>query len=332
MKNNKFLLIFVILAIVSVGLFFGIKGLIIQRNPVETIDHDEHEETADHEGHGHNEDIVSLTDEALELAGIKSDIAKIGRINKIIEFPGEIGFNEDKVVHITPRFGGVASKVLKKLGDYVNKNEELAIVESNESMSSYTLRAPMSGWIIEKHISNGEFVGEEESIYVIANLSDVWVNLSVYPKDAEYIRLKQKVKLECIGKDIKAEGVISYISRSYSDDTRRLTARVVLHNPEGKWNPGMFVKAIIAVESAEDKVVVVNNAIQIVNQKPAVFVVVSKNEFEPVNVVVGERGEELVEIISTEIKPGDRYVSEGAFEIKAHLVTSSLGAHAGHGH
>jgi cobalt-zinc-cadmium efflux system membrane fusion protein len=243
-----------------------------------------------------------------------------------------VGFNEDHVVHITPRFGGIATKVLKKLGQHVRKDEELAIIESNESMAPYALRSPMSGWIIEKHISNGEFVGEETSIYVIADLSDVWVNLAVYPKDSRHIEMGQRVTLESVANDLHAEGVISYIGRAYNEDTRRLTARLTLPNPAGAWKPGMFVKGTIAVESTDDRIVVDRDAIQIVNQKPTVFIVKGKNEYEPTHVVTGESDERLIEIVSGDIRLGDHYVARGAFDIKAHLVTGSMDAHAGHGH
>jgi cobalt-zinc-cadmium efflux system membrane fusion protein len=350
MKNKTIFHAAGIMVIITASLFFGIQGCAPQRNAEkeehsahEEHEHHEHDTDAahaqqdeadhdEHQGHDHGEDIVSLPEEALELAGIEVDSVKLGRISWTLELPGEVGFNEDRVVHITPRFGGIATKVLKKLGQRVLKDEELAIIESNESMSPYTLRSPMSGWIIEKHISNGEFVSEETSIYVIADLSDVWVNLAAYPKDAQHIEQGQRVSLESIANDLRADGVISYIGHVYSNETRRLTARVRLPNPDGFWKPGMFVKGTIAVESSARKVVLAREAIQIVNQKPTVFIVKGKNEFEPVHVVTGESDERLIEIVGGNIELGDRYVARGAFDIKAHLVTGSLDAHAGHGH
>jgi len=339
-----------VLAVIAASLIFGMTGCAPQRN-VEKEEHSAHEEYEHHEhdadpahdphdesdhdehqGDDHGEDILSLTDEALELAGIEIDTVRLGRINRTLELPGEVGFNEDRVVHITPRFSGITTKVLKKLGQRVLKDEELAIIESNESMAPYTLRSPMSGWIIEKHISNGEFVNEETSIYVIADLSDVWVNLAVYSMDAQYIEQGQRVALENIANDLRAEGAISYIGHVYSEETRRLTARVGLPNPDGLWKPGMFVKGTIDIESPAGKVVVAREAIQIVNQEPTVFLVKGKNEFEPVHVVTGDSDERLVEIVSGDIEIGDRYVAQGAFDIKAHLVTGSMDAHAGHGH
>ncbi|MFC1683258.1 efflux RND transporter periplasmic adaptor subunit [Candidatus Zixiibacteriota bacterium] len=350
MKGKTIFLAAGVIAIVTVSLLFGMTGCAPQRNAEKEEhsaheEHEHHEYDADaahdqhdegdhdeHQGDDHGEDIVSLTDEALELAGIEIDTVKLGRISRTLELPGEVGFNEDRVVHITPRFGGITTKVLKKLGQHVLKDEELAIIESNESMAPYTLRSPMTGWVIEKHISNGEFVSEETSIYVIADLSEVWVNLAVYPKDAQHIDRGQRVTLESIANDLHADGLISYIGQVYSKETRRLTARVGLPNPDGLWKPGMFVKGTIALESPAGKIVVAREAIQIVNQKPTVFIIKGKNEFEPVHVVTGESDERLIEIVSGNLQLGDQYAARGAFDIKAHLVTGSLDAHAGHGH
>jgi cobalt-zinc-cadmium efflux system membrane fusion protein len=140
------------------------------------------------------------------------------------------------------------------------------------------------------------------------------------------------VTLEHIGNDLHANGVISYIGHVYSEKTRRLTARIALPNPVGVWKPGMFVRGTIALESPADKVVVAKDAIQIVNQKPTVFIVKGRNEFEPVHIVTGENDEKQIEIVSGNIELGEQYVARGAFDIKAHLVTGTLDAHAGHGH
>ena len=104
-----------------------------------------------------------------------------------IELPGEIGFNEDRMVHIVPRYPGIVKKVEKKLGSTVKKNDLLAVVESNESLTTYKIFSPIYGKIIEKHITPGEFVGEDTTLFVIVDLSTVWVNCDVYAKDADIL-------------------------------------------------------------------------------------------------------------------------------------------------
>ncbi|MCP4703717.1 MAG: efflux RND transporter periplasmic adaptor subunit, partial [candidate division Zixibacteria bacterium] len=144
----------------------------------EEVDHNEdgdHEEEAGHGDEEENDDElkVVLTPDAIKLAGITYSTVNHGSIGNTIELPGEIGFNEDRLAHIAPRFAGIALETNYGIGDFVEKGSAVAVIESNESMNSYSIIAPFSGWVIEKHITQGEFVTEENSIYVIADLSTV---------------------------------------------------------------------------------------------------------------------------------------------------------------
>ncbi|MBT4333364.1 MAG: HlyD family efflux transporter periplasmic adaptor subunit, partial [Candidatus Cloacimonetes bacterium] len=182
-----------------------------------------------HSGHGHsekddndNEDelIVELSEQALKLAEIKLGKVKMSKIGTTLELPGEIAFNDDKVAHITPRYAGIAKEVHKQLGEQVKKNDVLAVIESNESLSSYNLYAPISGYIVEKNITNGEFLSEEDDIYVIADLETVWVNCDVYPKNGQQIRVGQKIKIKAVGVDLETDGKITYIAPIYNGSNR----------------------------------------------------------------------------------------------------------------
>ncbi len=77
--------------------------------------------------------------------------------------------------------------------------------------------------------------------------------------------------------------------------------------------------------------VVKKDAVQVLNDKNVIFIQPTKNVFEPVEVSLGMSDDNYVEI-KTGLHLGDSYVSKGAFELKAKLVTSALGDHAGHGH
>jgi cobalt-zinc-cadmium efflux system membrane fusion protein len=306
-------------------------------------DHDDHAENsdddhADHEGeaedvdHDHDEEgSIELSPEAIKLAGIALSRVEYGRIGKSIDLPGEVGFNEDRLVHVAPRFAGVAKEAHKRIGNYVKAGDVIAVVESNESLTKYSIEAPMSGWIIERHITPGEFVSQESSIYVIADLSTVWVNLAVYPKDAEHITSGQRVTLKAIGSETRTEGTIDYVSPVLDVRTRSITARVVLPNRDNTWRPGTFVQAQVKMELNEECLVVERDAVQILDDEHVVFVAEEEGHFRSIPVVIGESDLAHTRILSG-LEKGTRYVASGAFELKAKVVTSSLGAHAGHGH
>ena len=299
----------------------------------ESADHSDHDDHADHSDHEEHSDelTVMLTPEAIKLAGITFSKVKQGRIERTVELPGEIGFNENRLAHIAPRFAGIALQTNYRIGDFVEEGNVVAIVESNESMNPYSIKAPISGWVIERHITRGEFVSEENSIYVIADLSTVWVNLAVYPKDANRIKKGQIAILKSIGTDNITTGKIEYITPVMDIRTRSATARISLSNPGNTWRPGSFVQATITTEAGNESLLVEKNAVQYLEEKSVVFVVDGPNRFKPVDVVTGDRDASHIQIIAG-LGEGTEYVSNGAFELKAKIVTSNLDAHAGHGH
>ena len=107
-----------------------------------------HKEEDDHDGHDHEQEAaIVLTDRAVEFAGLTIDVVNKKSIGRFIELPGEIGFNEDRLAHITPRYPGIVKKVVKQLGETIQKGELLAVVESNESLTAYAISSPISGKI-----------------------------------------------------------------------------------------------------------------------------------------------------------------------------------------
>ena len=300
----------------------------LETSQTESAEHEGH----DHEDHGDEEGVVHLTPEAIKLAGIRIETVQHSSLERTIELPGEIGFNEDRLVHVTPRYPGVAREVLGRIGAQVAEGEVLAVIESNESLARYKITAPISGRIIEKHLTVGEFVAEDHDLFLIADLSTVWANSEVYAQDMSYIRQGAVVTISAVEGGQSTEAQFSYVAPVYSEDTRSALARAVLPNNGNIWRPGAFIRAIVPVETGGRYVTVKKAAIQIFGDESVVFVPAgAEGRFEPVPVRTGASGEHHVEILSG-LKPGDAYVAAGAFELKAEMVTANLDPHAGHGH
>lgn len=292
-----------------------------------------HKEGDDYDDHDHEQEAgVVLTDLAVEFAGLTIDVVNKKSIGRTIELPGEIGFNEERLAHITPRYPSIVKKVVKKLGETVQKGELLAVVESNESLTAYTISSPISGKIVEKNVTPGEFVGEDATLFIIADLATVWVNCDVYAKDADLVEKGLEILITAVGTDRQVKTTLSYVAPVYNTTTRSMIARAVIPNTGGKWRPGTFITGEISVSTDKPVLVVSQNAVQILDGETVVFVPSEhKNGFEPVVVQKGVENNHHVEILSG-LAEGDTYVVTGAFELKAKIVTSTLGGHAGHGH
>jgi cobalt-zinc-cadmium efflux system membrane fusion protein len=199
-----------------------------------------------------------------------------------------------------------------------------------ETLTEYQIIAPFDGKVIDKDITLGEVLKEDKVAFVVADLSTVWVDLSIYQKDLPYVRKGQRVIISAGLGIPDAEGVISYLGPIVADDTRTALARVVLPNPEGLLRPGLFVTASLVQEEINVHLLIPKSALQNLEGETCVFIHFPEG-FKPQPVAVGRTNKAHAEIISG-LKVGQRYVTKGAFDLKAKIVTSSLGGHAGHGH
>lgn len=263
---------------------------------------------------------VELSPEAAKNSGVVVETVGPAKIKATLKVNGRIVPNEEQMKHVVPRYPGVLKEVRKKLGDQVGKDELLAIVESNESLQHYEVKSDLAGTIIEKHAVPGEFVSEGEAIYVVANLTNVWVDLNIYRQDAARVKTGQTVMIDGGDGLHKAKGTIAYISPFGAENTQTLLARVVLPNADGEWRPGLFITGEILLEEVEVPLAVKASAVQTFRDWTVLFVN-EGNFYEPLVIEPGRRDGEWVEIVSG-LKPGLRYVAENSFIIKADILKS----------
>lgn len=278
-----------------------------------------HGHGSEDEGHAHEEgghdETVTLTDEQVKGAGIQLAAAGPGELEIEVSLPGEVKLNADNLSHIVPRFGGAITQIYKKLGDRVAKGETLAVIESNESLASYQIKALTAGTVIQKHATIGEVVPENTEVFVVANLDTVWVDMNVYPKDLPYMQEGQNVHITGPAKGLEADGKVTYVGPLVSEHTRTAMARAVIANKDGKWRPGMFVTAKVAVDKAQAAIKVPKESVQNVEGKQSVFVKTERG-FLPKPVQIGRADSGYYEIVEG-LEAGEQIVTEGAFILKA---------------
>jgi cobalt-zinc-cadmium efflux system membrane fusion protein len=193
----------------------------------------------------------------------------------------------------------------------------------------YALVAPLTGTIIEKHISVGEVLTEETRAFTIADLSTIWVNVTVYAKDLPRVAVGQSAEVTAEGILEPARGRIDYLGQIVGEQTRSATARVVLKDPGHAWRPGLFATAEIAIEKGSAAVVISDHAVQLLEGEPAVFVL-DGDAFAVRRVKLGRKGSSplrdghVVEILDG-VQAGQRYVGKNSFILKAELGKSEAG-------
>jgi len=216
---------------------------------------------------------------------------------------------------------GAAARKLKAMGLRQSEVESLSS-GSLEDLTHFTLRADFDGVIVRKHLAPGEWVKEDAEIYMIADLSTVWVEITVYANDLDTVRLGQTVTVKYDSSGLEASGVVSYLGPIVGEETRTAKARVVIPNPDHKWRPGMFVKVDVESEEASAPVVVRSDAIQSYRNWSGVFINYGDEyEFRPL--VLGRSDSRFTEVVKG-LSPGETYVSRNGFILKAELGKAGM--------
>jgi cobalt-zinc-cadmium efflux system membrane fusion protein len=261
------------------------------------------------------ENRVTLAAEQLEAAGVVLATAGPATIREHVVLNGRIAPNEDALAHVMPRFPGVVRSVHKRLGDAVARGDLLAVIESNESLQPFELRAPLAGTVIAKDVAPGELASSERALFEIADLGSVWVDLDVYRRDFGRLRVGQAVRIDAGDGSAPVSSTLAYLSPIGSPSTQTLLARAVLPNPDRSWRPGLFVTAEVEVDATPVPVAVPLGALQRVRDWDVVFLAAG-DVFEAQPVELGRRDAELVEV-TTGLAAGQRYVATGSFILKA---------------
>ncbi|SAI60001.1 cobalt-zinc-cadmium resistance protein czcB [Bordetella ansorpii] len=188
------------------------------------------------------------------------------------------------------------------------------------------VRAPFDGIVVEKHIALGEALPDTANIFTISDLTTVWAEFLIAPKDLQQVRVGESAQVSSTAFEQTAHGKVSYIGSLLGQQTRTATARVTLDNPESAWRPGLFVSVNVVVDSADVAVAVPADAVQTVEDKPTVFIAVPGG-FLPQPVTLGKTSGKEVEVISG-LAPGTTYATQNTFVLKSELGKAS----AEHGH
>ena len=313
---NKLTLLVTVLSIISPPLFAA-------DNHAHEEDHKEstHHELEENDEHNHNgAEGLTIAQQVIDESNIGIKKSASGVIHQTITTYGLINADTNSLSHVQARYSGEIKKIQKNIGDFVAKGEFLARIESSDSLQAYTITAPLSGQIIQKHANLGE-ITSDKPLFIIANFETLWAELKIFPKNQDDVKPNQKVTLKYNGESIESEiaHVIPQLGSPY------LTARVPFKNYL-KITPGIFIEADIATALETVPVRVEKVALQTLNDQQGIFIQ-KNNEYVFTPVVTGAFDQKFIEI-KQGIKPGAYYASDNSYLLLAELQKSE----AGHSH
>lgn len=353
------------------------------------------------EGHPHDDQqgVIKLSDQQITAAGIEVKPAEEGNLTRRRLVPGTLVPAGDRIARVAVRLLGTVVELRKRLGDPVERNEVVAIIESREvadakseylaarvthelqqtlfaratslwqgkvvtendylraraaaqdaqvkfdtarqklftlglteeqisdlpsqpaaSLRRQELRSPIAGRIAERRVDLGALVGregQESELYVVVDLSELWVDLAVPPADLSAIREGQDITVVVGTGGERATARIIFVSPLLDRDTRAARVVASLPNPNYVFRPGSFVTAEIPLSQGRAGIVIPKAALQTVKGERVVFV---RNErgFEARQVATGLEDDRSVEIVSG-LFPGEAIAVSNTFVLKAEL-------------
>ena len=93
-------------------------------------------------------------------------------------------------------------------------------ISAGGSLTRYELRSPIAGVVVEKHLSLGEAVQDDANVFVIADLSTVWAEMTIQAKDLNSVRVGQKAVVKATAFDSESSGVVAYVGSLVGEQTR----------------------------------------------------------------------------------------------------------------
>ena len=215
-----------------------------------------------------------------------------------------------------------ARERLRLLG--VPESEVNTMAQAEAPFRSIAIRSPFAGTVIDRVATQGAYVETGATLYQVADLSTLWVQLDAYESDLPRLRVGQEVAL--IIEALPGEtfpGEVAFIDPTIDPQRRTARVRVVVDNAAGRLRPGMFAEAVVqaVTEGSSSPLVIPDSAPLFTGRRSVVYLQVKTQDgvaYEPRTVRLGPRLGDLYPVVSG-LAEGDRVVSRGAFALDADL-------------
>lgn len=188
------------------------------------------------------------------------------------------------------------------------------LAADNKISSASQIFAPVSGTILKRNVTIGQIVQPAETVFVIADLSSVWLVADVPEENSGDIRTGKLVKAEVAAfPGVTITGRLSFVSSIVDPNTRTVQVRMDLPNPQHRYKPDMLATMVLE-DTAQNQEVVPEDAILHDDNKDYVLAQTGPKSFVLRPVQLGEEfGKQRV--ITGGIKPDQKIVLEGAFSV-----------------
>jgi cobalt-zinc-cadmium efflux system membrane fusion protein len=196
------------------------------------------------------------------------------------------------------------------------------------------IRTPIGGVVIDRHAVLGEHAEAGHSLFTVSDLSSLWARLDAYEDQMAYLDPDAEIVIRTPAfpdQDFPAR--ITVIADQIDEQLRTVRVRAEVPNPDGLLKPNLYVQGLLRIQSEEERMVVPVDAVQLLEDRHVVFVLMPEEPGEShivIKAVDVDPGETLSvgRIIRSGLTGSEVIVREGAFNLKAELTKGA----GGHGH
>jgi cobalt-zinc-cadmium efflux system membrane fusion protein len=276
---------------------------------------------SEHGGHDDHaqEGRTTIPREIATQSGIRVQAAGPGSVRDEHEVQGLVTPIEGRHARIVARFPGPVREVRVGVGDKVRAGQVLALVESNVSLSNYSITAPFAGTVLSRTVAVGD-LASEAPLFELADLGTLWVDLHLFGRDAQHITSGLPIEVVRLTDGVVARTSLDRVLPGTATASQSTVARARIDNADGQWRPGAAVRARVTVAVRDVALVVPLSALQKFEGRDVVFVRLG-DDYVATPVELGERDARLVEVLAG-LVAGDEVVIEQSYLVKADIEKS----------
>jgi RND family efflux transporter MFP subunit len=202
-----------------------------------------------------------------------------------------------------------------------------AIQDASHVVSEVAVTAPSEGLVIARNVNPGQVVAAGQDLFLVTDLSTVWIIGDLYEKDFGSVRVGSEATVTVPAAPRDAlRGRVTYIDPRVDPATRTAKVRVEVPNRKGDLRLGMYVSVSFQTGAGEQRTLVPKSAVQMLGERAVVYVPApdDQHRFVERSVRLGPAVGELVQVLEG-VKPGERVVTEGSFLLRAEAARTRSG-------
>lgn len=282
--------------------------------------HEGHDDTAALTGEAAPEGApLTLSSETIANLDVKTATAAMKPLPDTLSMPATVSLLPERQAQVTTRFDGRIQEIKVKIGQDVQKGQELIIVEPVQiGTNVITYRSPMTGRVMQQNVVVGQAVTFQTSLIDLADISQVLLKGAVY-ETPDLARLK-------VGQTVTANvgiypnqtfvGKIEKIDAGPAADSRALHVYALFDNAAGLLKPNLRGTMVVTLNDKDDKPTVVIPLAAVLENNGVSFVFVKEGQtFERREVQLGSKTSSEVEVISG-VLPDEEVVTQGNYQLQ----------------